>query len=351
MSLFPEIITISGTRCHIPTFLSSKEEQTNIPVEVIDFLKIWYDKNEYIVVQTSGSTGVPKKIKLQKTFLAASAKRTLRFFQLRRDDRVLLCLPVEFIAGKLMILRALIGGLDLYCVRPSDDFSFLLDDKKGFSFVAMVVNQVQKLLPIAESFTKIETLLIGGSALPHSLETALQDVPSACFVSYGMTETATHIALRRVNGSAASPLYSVLDGITLSLTEDGRLVIDMEGLQESLITNDLAEIIEGERAFSILGRADNIIISGGIKYIPEEIEKKLEMAISQPFFISSVADEILGRKIVLAVEAEENDNLRQELTAVLQGSLSRYERPKEIIFMEEFLRTETGKMKRIISER
>ncbi len=346
VQLFPETIKINGNGYYITALFNEKSEV--LPKEAIRFLKEWYNEKEHIVVQTSGSAGKPKKIPLRKTFIAASARRTLDFFQLQKGDAVLLCLPVRYIAGKLMIVRALLGGLDLHPISPEDDFSFLQEQGVEFRLVAMVTNQVQKLLSMPESFLRIGTLLIGGSALPESLETALQKVTCRCYISYGMTETATHIALRRINGATASSFYQPFAGITLSLLPEGRLVIAMPGLKRPLITNDLVQFAENNRDFKVLGRADNIIISGGIKYIPEELEKKLDSAIRYPFFITSLPDDILGSKIVLAVEALADGELRQTLNAAIKQKLPRYQRPKEIIFKEEFLRTATGKIRRVL---
>ncbi len=345
MSLFPETIQIAGKRHKVASLVEGQGGV--LPQEVLAFLGQWYNDKDHIVVHTSGSTGTPKEILLDKGFVAASAHRTLDFFQLQPGDKALLCLPIKYIAGKLMVVRALLGGLDLHCQNPSNDFSFLAKSEANFfHFAAMVPNQAQKLLHIPGSFSQIKNLLIGGSALPQPLETALAGASSSCYIGYGMTETATHIALRKIDGMAG--WYCALDGISLSLLTDGRLIIAMPGLKEPLITNDLAEIAENGREFRILGRADNVIISGGVKYIPEELEKRLDNAISYPFFISSLPDDILGNKIVLAVEAKKSCALLTELTAIIKEKFSRYERPKEIIFKENFLRTATGKIRRIL---
>ncbi len=349
LPLFPETIQIAGRCCRVSSLLD-KGNSGVLPEDILAFLAQWYDHKDHIFVQTSGSTGTPKQIPLAKTFIAASARRTLNFFRLQQGDKIVLCLPMQYIAGKLMVVRALLGGLDLYCKSPSTDFSFLIEGRgqNHFHFAAMVPNQVQKLLHIPESFSHIDTLLLGGSAISPSLEKALSEVSTACYIGYGMTESATHIALRRLNGAGAGRYYHTLEGISIALAVDGRLLIDMPGLEKPLLTNDLAEIAANGRDFIILGRADNVIISGGVKYIPEELEKKLDNAISYPFFISSVADDILGRKIVLAVEAQENQEVREEIHTAIRQRFSRYERPKEVLFKENFLRTATGKIRRIV---
>ncbi len=288
---------------------------------------------------------MPKTIQLDKRFVAASAERTLKYFDLRENDRVLLCLPMRYIAGKLMVVRALLGRLDLWTLPPTSDFACLRDTERPFRFVAMVANQVAKLLAHPERFSAIETLLIGGSALPKHLEEALQNVPSRCFVSYGMTETATHVALRAVNGVGQGDDYHCLEGVRVDL-KDGRLVISLPS-GEVFITNDMAQLRD-ERTFRILGRADNVIISGGIKFIPEAIEAKLSPYISYPFFITSQADAQLGQQLVMAIEAEESATLQSELESIFKQQLSRYERPKAVYYQRCFQRTETDKIIRVL---
>lgn len=343
MNLFPKKLTLDGVTNDISTLKNHSDD-------IGDFLRQWYDDNDFISVHTSGSTGKPKLIRLNKTFVANSAKRTLNFFGLHENDRVLLCLPTRYIAGKLMIVRALLGGLDL-CVMPANgDFSTLANrQKKPFRLVAMVVNQVVKLLNISDCFANIETLLIGGSALPQSLERALQKVPTACFVSYGMTETATHIAVRAVNGDNKSQWYHCLNGVYVSLENDC-LAIDLLNNENNpirLVTNDIAELRDN-KTFKILGRADNVIISGGIKFFPETIEAKLSTHITEPFFIAAVPDERLGQKMVLVAEGEESDERELQLYRICEAQLLRYERPKHIVFASKLLRTETGKLIRYL---
>ena len=343
--LFPDTVCINGRSHEVKALLQTRPAvPPGIEADTLDFLAQWYDGEDHITVHTSGSTGPPKAILLSKRFVARSALRTLTFFQLTPGRRILLCLPLRYIAGKLMVVRALLGQLDLCTAEPDDDFLFLASCRDyPLGFAAMVPNQVTKLLKEPGLFHGIESLLIGGSALPSALEKGLHKVPTACFASYGMTETATHIALRRINGPDSSDFFCCLDGIAVGVTPKGCLFIEMPGLEENrLVTNDLARVVDGNR-FCILGRADNVIISGGIKYFPEVLEKKLEPGVGYPFFIGSVPDEILGSRLVLVVEAREEKALEKKLSALCARVLDRYERPKAIVFKEVFHRTETGK--------
>lgn len=351
VDIFPDTLCINGTVHRVKTLLQEGRRACppGIESDVIDFLSQWYGPQNFITVHTSGSTGPPKPIFLDKLFVAQSAVRTLRFFRLEPGQRILLCLPLRYIAGKLMVIRALLGQLDLCTADPSDDFSFLAQCRDNpFVFAAMVPNQVTKLLENPKRFEGLNALLIGGSALPASLETGLGNVPTACFASYGMTETATHIALRRINGQDASDRFHCLQGIEVGLSQKGCLTIDMPGLDlPHLFTSDLAEL-DDNKTFRILGRADHVIISGGIKYFPETLEKKLEDLIEYPFFIGALPDETLGHRIVLAIEARADEQLEKKLEAFFARRLDRYERPKDIVFKEKFERTETGKIIRRI---
>ena len=347
MTLFPETICINGVVHQVKSLLEAgrKAFSPALVPDVIEFLAQWYDPCDTITVHTSGSTGPPKPITLKKQFVAQSAMRTLYFFNLQPGQRTLLCLPLRYIAGKLMVVRALLGQLDLCTAEPDDDFSFLAQAPDTcFCFAAMVPNQVIKILEHPKRFEGIKALLIGGSALPKQLENGLENVPTACFASYGMTETATHIALRRINGPNRSNWFHCLEGIEVALSEKKCLTIQMPGLGDAcLMTNDLAKLSD-RHTFRILGRADNVIISGGIKYFPEILEKKLEGTIDHPFFIGAIPDERLGSRIVLVVEADREEPVEKTLKAVFNKHLDRYERPRQIVFLKKLPRTETGKI-------
>ncbi|MGM0621858.1 MAG: AMP-binding protein [Bacteroidota bacterium] len=347
MSLFPKHIMLNGERIPVDEFFK-KPHKTGAEKELAGFLKEWYAPAGFIEVKTSGSTGAPKTIRLEKEFVAESAKRTLHFFKLKKNDRILHCLPLQYIAGKLMVVRALLGKLDLYLTEPTTDFAFLEKDK--FRFAAMVPNQVTKILnaetSLGELLNNIEQLLLGGSSIPASLEKALQNVSTACWSGYGMTETATHIALRKINGTGADDWYHCLENIRVRLSAKGCLQIYLPGLEKPpLQTTDLAEL-KDEKTFRILGRNDNVIISGGIKFSPEQIEKKLEPFISEPFLIFSLPHESLGEQLVLVVEGKVSDAETKRLRETCRRELEKFGQPRQIRFLPQLPRAANGKFSR-----
>ena len=215
----------------------------------------------------------------------------------------------------------------------------------------MVPHQVRKVLDAEPSpgvyFRHIEQMLIGGSAVPPSLEKRLHDVPAICYSGYAMTETATHIALRQINGAEADEWYHCLENIQVNRSAEGCLQIFMPGLDgQPLQTTDLAEM-KDEKTFRILGRTDNVIISGGIKYLPEQIEKKLEPFIAQPFLISSLPHESLSQQLILVAEGKKDHDLAVRLKEICQQQLKKMEQPRQIIFLPEILRTASGKPDRL----
>lgn len=344
MNIFPEHIQLSGKKVLVDDFIK-KSHTSGREKELAEFLKAWYAPEDFLEVKTSGSTGKPKIIRLNKEFVAASVQRTLHFFQLKKDNRILHCLPIKYIAGKLMVVRTLLGELDLYLVEPSTDFSFL--KKAKFRFAAMVPNQVAKILKAeaipGDFLGNIEKLLIGGSSVPSSIEKTLQNVSAACYASYGMTETATHIALRKINGGDSNGWYHCLEDIHVNLSAENCLQIFMPGLENiPLQTTDLAEL-KNEKTFRILGRSDHVIISGGIKFSPEQIEKKLEPFIHEPFLISSLPHKSLGEQLVLVVEGKSSDAKTKRLKEICLRELEKFEQPGKIVFVSEILKTGNGK--------
>lgn len=312
--------------------------------ELYTFIKEWLSTSDFIEAQTSGSTGTPQIIRLPKTTMKQSAFRTIEYFGLRTGNRILLNLPCRFIAGKMMVVRAIIGQMDLVTVDPSTDFKLLTND--SFDFGAMVSNQVFKLLEYPcgkEKLENIHNLLIGGSAIPANLEAQISQLSSRVVSTYGMTETASHIAIRELSGEKRSDIYHCLPGITVSTGEKDCLQIHVAEWNEPLQTKDIAEILS-PASFRILGRVDDVIISGGIKYWPERIEEKLESVIPGRFVISSVPDEMLGEKLVLVIEGESVDS--ELILQKSEGLLPSFERPKAICFLDKFPETPNGKLKR-----
>ncbi len=347
MSLFPSHITLYGRSIPVKTLLKSPPATTGWEKEWLDFLDEWYAPDDSIVVHTSGSTGKPKPIRLSKEFVAASARRTLLYFGLKENDRILHCLPSRYIAGKLMVVRSLIGKLDLHVADPSNDFHLL--DTESFSFAAMVPNQVTGILDSKNGINRlqqIKKLLIGGSSVPAPLQERLRTISTEVCSSYAMTETATHIAIRRINGEGVDNYYHCMEGIRVSLSEAGCLMISVPGLDEEYLqTTDLAELID-EKTFRVLGRADHVIISGGIKFSPERLEEKLGNVIVQPFMISSLPDDKLGEQIVLLIEGNENPEAIPTIKELCLQHLDRYEQPRQIRFIPRLPRTPNGKLLR-----
>ena len=312
---------------------------------ISDFLKEWWNNEPFIKVNTSGSTGSPKMIRLAKKTVYASADKTIGYFGLNSETTGLLCLSCRYIAGKLMLVRAIRSGMNLIVAEPATDVVQHITQK--IHFAAMIPSQVKSAIADTESrllFSGIDQVLIGGGPVSSDLEKDLQGLSNGIFHSYGMTETATHVALRKFSNKPGH--YAALPGVSFSLDERNCLVIEANHFQGKVITNDIVELSD-EFRFQWLGRADNAIISGGLKFIPEVLETKISPYISNPFYITGLPDAKLGERIILVIESEtwpdaRIENLYVELRRILEG----YEVPKEVRFLKEFPRTLTGKIKR-----
>lgn len=301
-----------------------------------EFLLDWFDEKPYIEMQTSGSTGLPKIIQVDKQAMVHSAIATGDFFDLKPGDRALQCLPVKYVAGKMMLIRSIVLGLDLDYVAPTSHPMERLEDK--YDFAAMVPLQAQCSIP---KLAQIKKLIVGGARINAVLEQQLMQLPTQVFETYGMTETITHIAAKRVGEKA----FTVLPHVTISYDERNCLVIHAPHIiaQETVVTNDLVELVN-ENQFVFLGRIDNIINSGGVKILPEQVEHKLDGQLDRRFFISSEEDPELGDKVVLIVEGEPFD-----ISPKTFERLDKYERPKSIHFIPHFTETENGKIIRKVS--
>ena len=298
-----------------------------------EFLLDWFDDKEYIEMRTSGTTGLPKRVQLQKRAMIHSALSTGDFFELEPGNKALLCLPVQFIAGKMMLVRSLILGLDLDIVAPSTEPLAL--NTTQYDFVAMVPLQVQNSI---EALKNVKKLIVGGAKMDAALEEkVLPLIKTAVYETYGMTETITHIAARRVGEN----VFTVLPNVKIAQDDRGCLVITVPYISdEPVVTNDLVEIIR-ENQFIFLGRIDNVINSGGVKLIPEQIEAKLIDKISARFFVTGIPDSVLGEKLILVIEGE-----KQDFAPDFFEFLGKFEKPKEIVFVPKFKENENGKLLR-----
>lgn len=350
MNKMPVVIRINGQNYSDNELNFLIAERLLLPLlpewerELYTFLREWFSPSDFIEAQTSGSTGEPQIIRLPKTVMARSACRTIEFFGLQAGNRILLSLPCRFIAGKMMVVRAIIGQMDLITVDPSSDFDLLINET--FDLGAMVPNQVFKLLESHSGTRKIENirnLLVGGSSIPANLETQISQLTNRVVSTYGMTETASHVAIRELSVENRSDIYHCLKGISVTTGLNDCLQIHDFELTEPLQTNDIAEILS-PTSFRILGRVDDVIISGGIKYWPEKIEKSLLSTIQGRFVISSLPDQRLGEKLVLVIEGEpaDIDVINKKLTEILPS----FERPRAIYFLERLPETPNGKFKR-----
>lgn len=337
---------------------------------VNDFLQEWNSPSETLLVHTSGSTGKPKPMWVEKQRMLNSAHITCDFLGLRPGDSALLCMSLDYIAGKMMVVRSIERKLRLFSVKPSghplSDESLSKMVEMDFDFVAMVPMQVYNTLQVPqerERLSRIKHLIIGGGAIDDALAEELRSLPGAVWSTYGMTETLSHIALRRLNGEEASEWYQPFDSVGVSLNSDGCLVIDAPLVcSEPLVTNDIAEIKQQETSyhssdassslktssphvlFRIKGRKDNVICSGGIKIQIEEVENLLRQHLDAPFLLAKKKDEKFGEIAVLVTESGDLEGVE----AICRQVLPKYWVPRQYLHFDQLPMTETGKPKRAI---
>jgi O-succinylbenzoic acid--CoA ligase len=307
---------------------------------IFNFLTDWFSSDDYIVVQTSGSTGKPKPIQIKKEYMKNSAKATGKFFNLKERTTALLCLSTDYIAGKIMLVRALTLGWELDVVEV--DSNPLSQVDKVYDFSAMVPMQLRNSLA---DLHKVRKLIVGGGVVSKELINKIQGVKTEVFATYGMTETITHIAVKKLNNFTITPVfYEVLPNVTIYKDQRNCLLIEAPKVSNELIvTNDVVELIS-DKQFEWLGRFDNVINSGGVKLHPEKIEEKLSKIISERFFVAGIPDRVLGEKLILVVEGITTGEVEESLSEL--KNLSKYEKPKAIYFVESFIETETKKIQR-----
>lgn len=343
--------------------------------KVFDFKKAWESGQETFEIQTSGSTGTPKKIFLHRKQMLASVKMTAKAFNLEEGDTAFCCLNIDYIAGMMMLVRAFEIGMDLVVVEPkSNPFEdiekhlYILKANRGQNFFAFVPLQIQSLLESKPIFSEIlnsaKAIIIGGAAVNDTILEKVQTIYRPVYVTYGMTETLTHIAIRRINGSEKDDFFNTLDGVDVKLNDESCLMIKSKTTDnEWITTNDVAEIINGS-SFVLHGRIDNVINSGGVKIQLEKIEQAAEIVLKKiktdeeklngRYFVFSLPDEKLGERLVFVLEKETNEAFpsREDATKIdiLQGFkeiLPKFEVPKEVFFIEKMIETPTGKIDKI----
>lgn len=341
-------IALNGKKYRIDEYeswcyaLSSDEENEKLR----QFFKDWADERDFILGKTSGSTGDPKTIKLSKRAMLASAELTNSFFNLKAGDSILLCLSVNYIAGKMMLVRAIAGGLNVVVAKPSSE----PDWKGSVALAAMVPMQVQQLLSSAKgrkALSMVENLIVGGSPLSRDCAEKLSDLPVNAYMTYGMTETVSHVALSKI-GRETRPVYTAMRGVRFSLDNRGCLVISAPHLsEENVVTNDVAELIS-DFSFVWKGRFDNVINTGGVKVHPEVVEDSLRGLIDRRFYVMAEPDVKFGEIVVLKIEGTPfSDDLLRKLQSDMARRLSKFERPKKILFLAKFRETDSGKVIRI----
>lgn len=332
-----------------------------------DFLDEWNNGSTQVNVHTSGSTGRPKNMLADKQKMRNSARITCDFLGLKPGDTALLCMKTDFIAGKMMVVRSLERGLHLYSVEPSghplrngQPCELMAPDGRGlidvermperFDFVAMVPLQVYNTLRVPEEAERLRAsrhLIIGGGAIDDGLQRQLVSFPNCVWSTYGMTETLSHIALRRLNGPAASCWYKPFPSVQVSLGAGGCLVVHAPLVHAGdLVTRDRAEV-RADGCFRILGRLDNVIDSGGIKIQIEEVEQALKAHLCAPFMITRVRDAKFGEAVALLTE----DDDTRAVASVCRNVLPKYWVPRHFFHLDHLPLTPTGKPARKDAER
>ena len=305
-----------------------------------NFLMDWLDNSDSLEVHTSGSTGTPKTIALKKEHMVNSALATGAFFKMGPGTKALQCLSADHIAGKMMLVRAMVLGWEIDLVEPSSNP--LQFTSKHYDFVAMVPLQVQGSI---SNLSQIDILIIGGAPISPELKSDLNKVNTRVFETYGMTETITHIAVKELSKGSVNNNFRALPEVVF--TEDVRdcLVIEAPKVSECIITtNDVVNLISATE-FQWLGRYDNVINSGGVKLIPEQLENKLSSLIKSRFFVTGIPDQNLGQKIILVVEGNIDENqLSRDIKSL--SSITKFEIPKEIFIIDHFVETVSGKVNR-----
>lgn len=314
---------------------------TDYEIKVREFENEWSSSDRYVTAHTSGSTGKPKEIRLLKSDMLRSAQATNAFFGIDRDSLLVCPLSVDYIAGKMMMVRASAAGCNVVMEEPSMTPLSSVPDSAEISLVAIVPAQIPGLLQRG-SLSRIRSVIIGGSPLTAEQEKIVARSGVMAWSTYGMTETCSHVALRR---AGVSGCYEGLPGYIFSTDARGCLVVENESMSfRRLVTNDIVELRDS-RHFVVKGRFDNVIISGGEKIFPEEMENRVRKEFSErEFYFTSRSSERWGSEVVMLVEGDEDAETRSRLMEICATLLPRHHVPKAIVFQHRFERTSSGKL-------
>lgn len=339
----------------LPSLALSENERA-----ALDFCREWLNGEESFLFHTSGSTGEPKPISLLRSQMEASARATAAALGLESGQHALVCLPARFVAGRMMLARVLVCGLHAWLVEPSANPLAALEAATPIDFAAFVPLQVQTLLARPETRARLDAMsaiLIGGGPVGAALEDALLSLRARVFHTYGMTETATHVALRRLNGPSRSEAFHPLPGVELRLDERGSLAVcGAVTAGEWVQTNDSA-LLHADGSFVWLGRVDNVVNSGGVKVHVERLEAQLERLLpalagdvwgERRFFVAGLPDLRLGARVTLVLEGEPlPQQVERALLDALRAHLGPYETPRAVVAVAAFAETPTGKINRV----
>jgi len=312
-----------------------------------EFLIQLQDVSEFpIKFKTSGTTGTPKEISFSKEQIRKSATNSCRFFEIKNTDRLFLCLPAEFVAGRMMMARALYSKAKLIWKEPSLHPDIATE---RINFAAFTPAQVKSIIHEPNSlqaFEKIDKVIIGGGEISQSLENELLKLSNSIYATYGMTETLTHVAVRKIGESVYRSVY---DDVKFSVNAARCLEIDIPFISKGkLATYDVVQLVD-EYSFTWKGRLDNVINSGGIKIYAEELEHKIiqsGLLKENTFYITSIKDEQFGESPVIVMLKEGvKDDMAVLLTQV-NGLLNKHEHVKHVHILDKFELTITGKLKR-----
>ncbi|UWX60511.1 AMP-binding protein [Chryseobacterium oranimense] len=321
--------------------------ETDFEQKIKKFLDEWFSEASTVKVQTSGSTGTPKIFEIEKKKMVNSAVMTCNFLGLQEGNKALLCLPVEYISGKMMIVRSIERKLKLMTAEPSLKPLELLNE--AIDFCAMTPIQVENSL---DKLHLIRNLIIGGAAVSESLKRKIAQnkilEDTRIFETYGMSETLSHIALKQVIPEPED-YFTAFENVSISVDKRGCLRIFAPNVNaEVLQTNDLVEI-KNEKQFKFLGRIDNVINSGGAKIFPEMLEALVKKEIPNEAVFIGMEDDSLGQKLILVIEGNQSADFTSKISGI--AFEKNFHKPKEIIFIEEIPRTPNGKVNRIELER